>query len=651
MADLRKRLISLLCSCFFALGSFSAYGEAVQLDLDAGKALGLKLEILRNIGDRVDIETIRRLPALSWEKSTEAEPFLGASSKAHWARFKVQSSREEVAVLEMRWPLVSSLKVYHFYNGSLVGSWTGGISEPVTEDNARFRFPSIDLNLKAGDNQIFIRQKSDNFLRFPLFIYSASQFAAYARQDMMINFLALGCVFGLVLYNLFLFLRYREPSILFYVIYTAALIAFETLIQGLAFQMAPVGQVSAFAFERWTIVFGLVTMTFVCPYAKSYLNLPKISPKLSFLFDLCMMVTIVGIVGWLFLSVSVHAYVSSITNLLVAALLLCSGIFVSFHRYRPAYYFLIAWTIFLIGDALTVLNILGLLPSVFVTKWGILLGMAIKGVLMSIGLGDRLYQIRAQKEQLEQEYSEIKVSIDDAKSVQESLVSNPSIQGLDVEVYSEAADFLGGDWYGLFRSKNQDKVYLGIGDVTGHSLSSSLVTGAVAGAFHYGVQELDEVDLTLETSLTHLASNINKVILRDNKIGTKMMTMGFFAMDLQTKEYAYLSAGHLPIFVLGEKVQTKVSFGSPLGLVAEPIYKPVLGQLQNSETLFFYTDGLIENAGLDGKTLGLKGLAAQLRGDNKPSVVVERVKRETSKIWKSGQGEDDTTFVALKSAS
>ena len=270
---------------------------------------------------------------------------------------------------------------------------------------------------------------------------------------------------------------------------------------------------------------------------------------------------------------------------------------------------------------------------------------------MSIGLGDRLHQVRTEKEQLERDYSQIKLGIDDAKSVQETLISIPVIKELDIAVHSEAPEFLGGDWYGLFQSESGSRVYLGIGDVTGHSLSSSLVTGAVAGAFHYGVQELDEYESDLPSSLIHLARNLNEVILRGGQQGGKMMTMGFFALDLRTKEYAYLSAGHLPMFVIGKKVKPKISIGSPLGLVHSPVYKPVVAKLEKDETLFFFTDGLIENTGPNGKCLGQKELMHHLAGDNTPQKVIARIKQRTNQMWTDGNGEDDSTFLAIKNAS
>jgi signal transduction histidine kinase len=61
---------------------------------------------------------------------------------------------------------------------------------------------------------------------------------------------------------------------------------------------------------------------------------------------------------------------------------------------RPAIFYLVAWLILLAGILLYLLRTLGLVPSSFVTDWGLQLGASIEVTLLSLGLADRINQMR-----------------------------------------------------------------------------------------------------------------------------------------------------------------------------------------------------------------------------------------------------------------
>ncbi len=70
--------------------------------------------------------------------------------------------------------------------------------------------------------------------------------------------------------------------------------------------------------------------------------------------------------------------------------------------YRPAYYYLIAWFIWLTGLFIFMLKQIGLLPNIFLIIWMWRIGSVMEVVLFSLGLADRFNTLKKEKYQAQQ---------------------------------------------------------------------------------------------------------------------------------------------------------------------------------------------------------------------------------------------------------
>ena len=83
-------------------------------------------------------------------------------------------------------------------------------------------------------------------------------------------------------------------------------------------------------------------------------------------------------------------------TLTVTVLIFALGASVLRSGYRPVRFFLLGWSVLLIGIALYVLKSIGLLPHVFVTHYGFQLGSMAEMVLLSIALADKIGEYERQ---------------------------------------------------------------------------------------------------------------------------------------------------------------------------------------------------------------------------------------------------------------
>ena len=91
---------------------------------------------------------------------------------------------------------------------------------------------------------------------------------------------------------------------------------------------------------------------------------------------------------------------------LLAVLVVYAGIRARLAGYRPAFYFLFAWSFMLVGIVVYACVSFGLLPKNFFTEYGIQFGAAIEMILLSLGLAYRFKLLREQNLQLQLEATE-----------------------------------------------------------------------------------------------------------------------------------------------------------------------------------------------------------------------------------------------------
>lgn len=156
--------------------------------------------------------------------------------------------------------------------------------------------------------------------------------------------------------------------------------------------------------------------------------------------------------------------------------------------------------------------------------------------------------------------------------------------------YSEQLHGCGGDW--LYHFRRGDYLYLGVGDVTGHGLSSALLTGVSRAVF--SVFEDDP-----KISPARMLENLHKVLF---KVAQGSLTMTFFLakIDMTTGECTYSNASHCsPLLLNKSSGDWESEFilgqaGPLLGSESHKSFSDNKCMIKKGDWLFVYTDGVPE---------------------------------------------------------
>ncbi len=238
-----------------------------------------------------------------------------------------------------------------------------------------------------------------------------------------------------------------------------------------------------------------------------------------------------------------------------------------------------------------------------------------------------------------------------AQAVQEALIPNTKgIPAIEVAAYYKAAEATGGDWYGIYTSEDSKRIFIFIGDVTGHGFSSALLTGVVSGGIKTLLKEpstcTEEPGIILKT----MARSINDLVYRTGSKASRSMTMTFACIDLPSNICHFLNGGHCPPYRLQEnKINPLVARGDILGFGEHFRGEPKKIELKAGDLLFFYTDGLLENEGPDGTHLKERAIWECLKDPKAPvEDILQAVLVKAHDIWQGHPPEDDCTFFILR---
>ncbi len=208
-----------------------------------------------------------------------------------------------------------------------------------------------------------------------------------------------------------------------------------------------------------------------------------------------------------------------------------------------------------------------------------------------------------------------------ARTIQQSLVPERSrVFGTSrVSLLLEPCGHVGGDLVGMF-SPSEGRLGLYSIDVSGHGITSAMVTARVAG---YMSSTFADQNIALRKvsddcyDMRHpekVAVMLNDRLAADPGV-EEYLTMAYVNADLSSGHMNMVQAGHSPPLVL--RADGAVTFfgdgGLPIGLVDDVDYDGLSCDLSSGDRLLLYSDGFTEAVLKSGKMLGESGLADLFR--------------------------------------
>ena len=372
----------------------SAYaGEVVFKGTDV--TIGEQVEILEDTSAALTIDQVKAHGKFT--PSFEDTPNFGVSASTFWVRINIRNtSSEDNIFLELAYPRIESATLYSEGRGKTKQetiSWNDEFDKRrVKHQNIVFK-----LNIPRQTAQTYYLQiHGSEQIVVPLIVRSEMGFFQFALTNEIISGIHIGVLFVMMLYNFFVYFSIREKSYLYYVLYILFIGLTQTTITGYTFKFL---WPNTPAFNEYSIIlFPALAGTFALLFFQNFLHIRERSTTT---YRIISAIIVTYGVAVLFNLIGLNMVSYRIIDLLApsaALFALIVAIMLSLEGYRPAKFFLVAWSMFLIGIVLYSLRNLNILPYNSFTNYTMQAGTAIEVILLSFALADKINIFKKEKE-------------------------------------------------------------------------------------------------------------------------------------------------------------------------------------------------------------------------------------------------------------
>lgn len=346
-----------------------------------------------------ELDLREALASERWQSLEGESPNFGYIRDTVWLRLRssaLSAIPGRRQVLEIRYPQLDHITFYLLENGVvrqriLTGDHFPFHQRPIQHRNFLFAY---DIEPKA-EYQILLRVRSQGAMQIPVRLWDPATFFEAASVEDQMHAIYYGILIMVIFFNLFIFLALRERMYLLYVLSTLGYLLLIGSLNGTTYQLLWPGL--PWLHNQAMMLTVPVALIFTLLFSRAFLNLKSTSPRMDQLVWYTVMVN---------LAVAVLTFITdySIASRLTVALAIPSCLLLTaigplqWMRGNPqASYYTIAWALLTLGSAVTAANKYGLIPTNFVTVYGMEIGSALEAILLTIALAARLYQEREDK--------------------------------------------------------------------------------------------------------------------------------------------------------------------------------------------------------------------------------------------------------------
>jgi serine phosphatase RsbU (regulator of sigma subunit) len=574
-----------------------------------------------------------------FQKLPKLYPNFGFVKHDVWFRFIVENPEKDTlkSLLRLSNP---NLDLIDLYQENKAGSWdriaSVGDKRPLENKTFLNRNFIVPFAIEPRSRDTFLLRVNNGGEQFH-FVPSLVKYEFFLQEDAQSQ-LYFGIYFGIIsfifLFNLFSYFSLKEKTALWYALYVFCLGMLQISLVGYGSQYIWGGEYFS---NHANPFFASASILFLLYFCMDYLRTEKLMPKVHRMLRIfhwaivcCLAFSVVPISMTYEISV---VGINTITLFLNIAIIPLAVLAIR-KNLQQAKLFLLAFSVLILSVFGFVLKNFGILPSNFLTDFGLQIGSSLESILLSIGIVlrfkstretaleslqalnvlterantelerkviARTEQVEKQKTLLEVKNKEIISSIAYAKRIQDVILpSQQAIRSLlpHVAIWYAPKDIVAGDFYWMNQAKFGEKswIFFAVADCTGHGVPGAMMSVMCVNALDSSLKELISPDpgTLLEKVADYLSANLSS----DNLQLADGMDISIACLDTSTNTLHWAGANN-PLWVLrAGTVQQYTPTKRPVGKsdLTTPFETNIV-LLQPKDRLYLFSDGYVDQFG------------------------------------------------------
>lgn len=360
--------------------------------------LGPKAFILDDPTLRLTFAQVAAYPDSAFRTSQQQKLNFGHTNSRIWLKFQLDNTLPESLFLLFMTQDADYVDLYVISETGTVSQQHSGMLRPF--ENRHFLTNTVVLPLGQRPRTVFLALRDDNILHFSVLFGPVRPVVDHLQKELLFNGIVMGLMLVMVIINLFVYGLVRDRVYLLYAMYVTlsclTFLSFEGLLYSLLWQSVP-------ALNDGRLYLLITAMTFVAAiwFSMNFLRTREFLPGFyRYFIGLLSLVALTTLLRLLDVPGLERGFYG--LTLLGFVSLLVLGIRTYRQGYRPARYYLLAWSFYIAGAMTSVLALLDVLMFTHVwVVYGYQIGAACEATLLTLALADRLqtYQVEYQAAQ------------------------------------------------------------------------------------------------------------------------------------------------------------------------------------------------------------------------------------------------------------
>jgi len=248
---------------------------------------------------------------------------------------------------------------------------------------------------------VLLRIRSSEQLILPIRIEHFSDTINELKNRDIVFGLFIGIILVMFFYNFFIFLSTKDENYLYYVLYIFFVGIAQITLSGHFFEYIIPSFPATFKYS--IVVLPAISCVFAVLFVRKFLHTPINAKKYDKILIVILYLYVIAAIMRLFGFYHISSIMMDIIGIPAAIFVFVVAVVAYRNGFNSAMYFILAWTIFLIGVLIFILSNLDVLPYTVITSYALPAGASLEVGLLSFALADKLNVLEKQKREKEQE--------------------------------------------------------------------------------------------------------------------------------------------------------------------------------------------------------------------------------------------------------
>lgn len=389
-----------LIAIFFAI-SAKAYGQALFLINSEGKKI--------NIIDAINCKDYTKLNTNIIN--------LGVGKKDVWIKTS-ELTKNEINAFIVDQSRLYDISIFYVKNKQVKKAIHLQGTEVIPSHNqtGNVKIFGIDKQDINNNTEIYFNLLSREIFIVPINFAPIHNLKEYLTTKDINYGLYTGAVLIILVYHIFLYFSVRDKNYILYILYI--LFTWLTQISIMGYSSKFFWHKNQWLHENSVVVFSMFALIFGIFFTTSFLKVREYLPKIANIYNFLLVISFAILVGSTFDRSGIFFVLMQIATLVSCVLAYYTAINIYFKKkYLPARFYLVAWSILIIGVILFLLKDYEIIPYNNYTIYILQLSTIAEIALLSFALADKINYFKKENENAQ--IQTLKASLENQKLIEE----------------------------------------------------------------------------------------------------------------------------------------------------------------------------------------------------------------------------------------